>query len=142
MIKILETIICRDMLPEWNELLQRPDELVERAMTDGFEAEVKRIDRGVHRYVMKTWSKVSRPDIRVQYQLLKWLFRQGMAVPKPIAWGVHRENRWPVLVTTFEGECIKKADVETITRSAQLLVEQRFPPTVSGHIDVVFRKRD
>lgn len=53
-----------------NDLLKQEDSLTSHSMDQGFEAEVMKISSDQESFVLKVWSKHSKPDIRVQYHLL------------------------------------------------------------------------
>lgn len=114
---------------KWNEkkeildrLLNRPDSLMEHPMSQGFEAEVTRLDSGQASYVLKVWNKSSKPDVRFQYHLLNALLERGVPVPAPIGWGIDA-NGDQMLLTTYDGMPVKKLPAQKIIELAKLLTK-------------------
>jgi aminoglycoside phosphotransferase (APT) family kinase protein len=104
------------------KLLKEQDQLVTQAMVHGFEAEVVKIVSGRESFVLKLWNKSSRPDIGAQYHLLKELFERGIAVSEPLGWGIDA-NGDKVLLTTFDGTPVKKADARKLAVLADMLAK-------------------
>lgn len=106
---------------DWNGVLDQLSDAVIHTMNQGFEAEVARIDLEEKSFVLKTWNKDSRPNISMQYRLLKLLADKGISVPKPLAWGTNRDENHQVLLTTFEGTQDSKYDAKAFTDFGILL---------------------
>lgn len=104
------------------ELLKEPDGLVTQTLDQGFEAEVMKIVSGRGSFVLKIWNKSSRPDIRVQFLLLKELFERGIAVSRPLGWGRDAYGD-QVLLTTFDGTPVKKVNAQKLAVFADLLAK-------------------
>ncbi|QHW35005.1 aminoglycoside phosphotransferase family protein [Paenibacillus rhizovicinus] len=103
-----------------DELLGRQDAVTVHPMEQGFEAEVMLIRSAEERYVLKVWNKSSKPDIRFQYCLLNALFERGISVSRPLGWGTD-PNGHQVLLTTFDGKSVNKANKRKMTDIARLL---------------------
>ncbi|TJY43948.1 aminoglycoside phosphotransferase family protein [Cohnella pontilimi] len=112
---------------QWNngsEVSQRlaaPDALwTVHPMPSGLEAEVVRIAFADIHYAMKIWNKSSKPDAQYQYDLLSELRHQGLSVSQPFGSGIDGMDH-PVLLTSFDGEAVKKVNPEMIAEIAKLL---------------------
>ncbi|MFE4713303.1 phosphotransferase [Paenibacillus sp. NPDC056722] len=101
-------------------LLERAETLSAQPLNQGFEAEVLQIHSDQERFVLKIWSKESKPDVGAQYHLLKILHERGIAVSRPIGWGIDSAGD-QVLLTTFDGTPIEKVNDKTTTEVAGLL---------------------
>lgn len=105
-----------------NDLLNQEDSLTAHTMDQGFEAEVIRINSDQESYVLKTWNKESRPDVQFQYRLLDVLSERGVAVSKPVGWGINPEG-YKVLLTGFDGTPIHKMNTRKMKELASLLAK-------------------
>ncbi|NUU61036.1 phosphotransferase family protein [Paenibacillus agri] len=101
-------------------LLNQVETLSKQPLKQGFEAEVLRIHIDQEDFVLKIWSKESKPDVGAQYHLLKILHERGIAVSRPIGWGIDSAGD-QVLLTTFDGTPIEKVNDKTTTEVAGLL---------------------
>ncbi|WP_274363750.1 phosphotransferase family protein [Paenibacillus thermotolerans] len=113
-----------------DKLLISEGRLVFSLMNGGLEAEVSKIcdDETGQCYVLKTWNKDSRPDVGRQYKLTEALYHLGIAVPKPLGWGLD-ENDSQVMLMEFGGSPIQKLSKSTLTTTARLLTAiHRLPP--------------
>lgn len=108
-----QEIIMHDLLIQEATLATYP-------MEDGFEAEVLKISSGQESYVLKTWSKSSKPDVQFQYRLLEVLSERGVAVSKPVGWGINPDAD-KVLLTSFDGTPILKVNDKTMKELASIL---------------------
>lgn len=102
------------------EFLDRDDLLTLHPIDQGFEAEVMKISSSDKSFVLKIWNKRSKPDVSFQYQLLQALFERGLAVSKPLGWGIN-PNGEQVLLTTFDGLPISEVDEKKMTEIANIL---------------------
>ncbi|WP_251579249.1 aminoglycoside phosphotransferase family protein [Paenibacillus sp. MER TA 81-3] len=101
-------------------------------MDSGLEADVFRISTTESNFVLKVWNRDSKPDISIQYNLLKGLYNRGIAVSKPCGWGVD-ENNNQVLLTSFDGTPINKVNKLKLTEIANILTEiHKFPTDILG----------
>ncbi|CAH1057854.1 aminoglycoside phosphotransferase family protein [Paenibacillus pseudetheri] len=103
-----------------DELLYHEASLTTHPMDDGFEAEVLKINLDQESYVLKTWSKSSKPDVQFQYRLLEVLSERGVAVSKPVGWGINPDGN-KVLLTSFDGTPIHKVNNKTMKELASIL---------------------
>ncbi|NIK80240.1 Ser/Thr protein kinase RdoA (MazF antagonist)/RimJ/RimL family protein N-acetyltransferase [Paenibacillus castaneae] len=110
--KLLVDIEWHEQNEQWKHLLDRIDDAAIHTMNQGFEAEVARLDLDQKSFVLKTWNKDSRPNIQLQYQLLKLLINKGISVPSPVAWGANRSDEFQVLLTTYAGGHESKYDAK------------------------------
>lgn len=108
-----QEIIMHDLLIQEATLTTYP-------MEDGFEAEVLKISSGQESFVLKTWSKISKPDVQFQYRLLEVLSERGVAVSKPVGWGINPDGD-KVLLTSFDGTPILKVNDKTMKKLASIL---------------------
>ncbi|AIQ33804.1 aminoglycoside phosphotransferase [Paenibacillus sp. FSL R5-0345] len=108
-----QEIIMHDLLIQEATLTTYP-------MDDGFEAEVLKISSGQESFVLKTWSKSSKPDVQFQYRLLEVLSERGVAVSKPVGWGINPDGD-KVLLTSFDGTPILKVNDKTMKKLASIL---------------------
>ncbi len=112
---------------QWNEqddllhtLLQSTDEITQHPLDQGFEAEVIKLSCAQGDLVLKIWNQQAKPDVEAQYQLLQFLLAKGIAVSKPIGWGM-LHNQDQVLLTTFDGTALTKMNKKKIVQTATLL---------------------
>lgn len=101
-------------------LLNQEDTLTIHPMDNGFEAEVMKINSDKESFVLKVWSKSSKPDISFQFHLLNVLFERGLSVSKPVGWGIN-PNADKVLLTTFDGSPVLKVNEKKMTDIAKIL---------------------
>jgi aminoglycoside phosphotransferase (APT) family kinase protein len=94
--------------------------LIISPMAPGLEAEVFKITAGTSSYVLKVWSKSSKPDIQYQFHLLKALIARGIAVSEPLGWGIDRQSN-KVLLTSYDGTPIVKVNPKKVTDLAHIL---------------------
>ncbi|MBP1990609.1 aminoglycoside phosphotransferase family protein [Paenibacillus eucommiae] len=71
-------------------------------------------------FVLKTWSKSSKPDINYQFHLLQALSNSGLPVSKPLGWGVNDDSH-SVLLTSFAGTPLLKVNPKKIAEIAIIL---------------------
>ena len=102
------------------ELLNQEDTLTRHPMDHGFEAEVMKISSDKESFVLKVWNKSSEPDVSFQFHLLNVLFERGLAVSKPVGWGVN-PNAEKVLLTTFDGTPVIKLNDKKMIDIANIL---------------------
>ncbi|WP_332262425.1 phosphotransferase family protein [Paenibacillus sp. GSMTC-2017] len=96
-------------------------------LTSGLEAEVVKITSNDLCFVLKVWSKESRPDVSIQFNLLDRLNRQGISVSKPYGVGVD-DNKNQVLLTSFDGPSITKLDKKKLHELVRILLQvHEFP---------------
>ncbi|OMD38881.1 aminoglycoside phosphotransferase [Paenibacillus odorifer] len=103
-----------------HDLLIQEATLTTYPMDDGFEAEVLKISSGQESFVLKTWSKISKPDVQFQYRLLEVLSERGVAVSKPVGWGINPAGD-KVLLTSFDGTPILKVNDKIMKKLASIL---------------------
>ncbi|MEK3986443.1 aminoglycoside phosphotransferase family protein [Paenibacillus sp. FSL K6-3166] len=103
-----------------DDLLIQEANLTIHLMDEGFEAEVLKIRSDEGSYVLKTWSKSSKPDVQFQYRLLEVLSERGIAVSKPVGWGIN-PNGDKVLLTSFDGTPIHKVNNKVMKELASIL---------------------
>ncbi len=120
----METSIGRVDWIEKNEviddLVNQETTLTMHPMDQGFEAEVMKLSSNKESFVLKVWSKNSKPDIRFQFRLLNVLFEQGLSVSKPLGWGIN-SNGDSVLLTTFDGTSVNNVNEKKMTDLAKIL---------------------
>lgn len=104
------------------DLLKKQDQLLTQTLDQGFEAEVMKIVSGRDSFVLKLWNKSSRPDIRAQFHLLKELFERGIAVSRPLGWGMDANGN-QVLLTTFDGRPVRKVNAQKLAVFAETLAK-------------------
>lgn len=120
MANILHTIQWNEQDDSLHTLLQPAYEITEHPLDQGFEAQVIKLSYAEGDLVLKIWNQQAKPDVRAQYQLLQFLFVKGIAVSKPIGWGMlHNEDQ--VLLTTFDGTALIKMNKNKIIQTATLL---------------------
>ncbi|MGN7479706.1 aminoglycoside phosphotransferase family protein [Solibacillus silvestris] len=102
------------------DLLNEGAALVTHSMDHGFEAEVIKISSDTESFVLKVWSKHSKPDVRFQYDLLNIFFEQGISVSKPVGWGIN-PNGDKVLLTSFGGMPVRKLNKRKVIEIANIL---------------------
>ncbi|WP_179215292.1 phosphotransferase enzyme family protein [Paenibacillus sp. MY03] len=105
---------------EIEELIHQGESVTFHEMAQGFEAEVKELRSANASFVWKVWNKQSKPRVDVQYHLLQILAERGIAVSRPLGWGKDADCN-PVLLTTFDGTSIRKANPKKVTELAKLL---------------------
>lgn len=103
-----------------NDLFNQEASLTTHSMDHGMEAEVMKISSDQESFILKVWNKTSKPDIRFQFRLLKVLFERGVAVSKPVGWGIH-SNGDQVLLTRFGGTPVLKLNDKKMTEIANIL---------------------
>ncbi|WP_152396651.1 phosphotransferase family protein [Paenibacillus guangzhouensis] len=120
MIDWMTRVDWRDRKEQLDALLVYADKLTAHDLNQGFEAEVVKLTFGDQSYVLKTWSKHSKPDIGYQYRLLDALSERGLSVSKPLGWGMNPEGD-PVLLTTYDGVPAMRVNKKKLTILAQIL---------------------
>ncbi|WP_235615779.1 phosphotransferase [Brevibacillus reuszeri] len=105
-----------------DELLSQEDILTVHPMNQGLEAEVIKISSENESYVLKVWNKESKPDVRFQFHLVHALVERGFSVPLPVGWGIN-SNSHQMLLTTFNGSPIRKANEQLMVHMANLLAQ-------------------
>ena len=117
---VISSVNWQDKNEELDELLEQAISITVHPLDQGFEAEVVRITIAEQSFVLKIWSKHSKPDIRSQYHLLHVLSERGLSVSKPLGWGIN-PNGDPVLLTTFDGSPITSVNKKKMTQFARML---------------------
>ncbi|MFP4977508.1 aminoglycoside phosphotransferase family protein [Paenibacillus sp. CN-4] len=105
-----------------DKLLSQAATMTVHSMNHGFEAEVMKISSDQECFVLKVWNKSSKPDIRLQFQLLNLLFEQGVSVPIPVGWGIN-PNGDKVLLTSFSGTPVLELNQKKMTEIANILLK-------------------
>jgi len=96
-------------------------------LVSGLEAHVYQISIPDDKLVLKVWDRDSKPDIFMQYELLRSLYSFGAAVSKPLGWGINEGNN-QVLLTSFDGVPISKVDKPKFEKIANILLDiHKFP---------------
>ncbi|MCM3342104.1 aminoglycoside phosphotransferase family protein [Paenibacillus sp. MER TA 81-3] len=129
---LIHNIIWKERCKDFQSLLAQdvPKNII--PMDSGLEADVFRISTTESNFVLKVWNRDSKPDISIQYNLLKGLYNRGIAVSKPCGWGVD-ENNNQVLLTSFDGTPINKVNKLKLTEIANILTEiHKFPTDILG----------
>ncbi|WP_313637078.1 hypothetical protein [Paenibacillus sp.] len=72
--------------------------------------------------MVTSWSKSSKPDVQVQYRLLNALSERGVAVSKPVGWGINPDGN-KVLLTRFYGSPIHKVNDKKMKQLASILAK-------------------
>ncbi|WP_079413269.1 aminoglycoside phosphotransferase family protein [Paenibacillus ferrarius] len=101
-------------------LLNQQTMLTLQPIEQGFEAEVVKINSENESFVLKVWSKSSKPDIRFQFHLLNALHDRGVPVSMPIGWGIN-PNADQVLATSFNGMPVLKVNAKKMAVIAKIL---------------------
>ncbi|TDF89175.1 aminoglycoside phosphotransferase family protein [Paenibacillus piri] len=119
---ILRTISWKEIGKGFQSLLvpDVPNNMI--PLDSGLEANVFKISTPATTFVLKVWNRDSKPDVSIQYTLLKALYNRGMAVSRPFGWGID-ENNNQVLLTSFDGTPINKVDKLKLTEIANMLTE-------------------
>lgn len=120
MANILHTIKWNEQDNSLHTLLQPEYEITEHPLDQGFEAQVIKLSYAEGDLVLKIWNQQAKPDVGAQYQLLQFLFVKGIAVSKPMGWGM-LDDQDPVLLTTFDGTALTKMNKKKIVQTATLL---------------------
>ncbi|MGO4184300.1 aminoglycoside phosphotransferase family protein [Paenibacillus sp. TAF43_2] len=132
-LKSIDWIAKNDLI---DHLLQQEDNLAISTMDQGFEAEVVKVTLEQTSYVLKIWNKESQPDVGFQFHLLHALFDSGLAVSRPISWGIN-PNDEKVLFTSFDGESITKVNKKKVSELAILLSSiHQTPLEEMGHVQL------
>jgi len=109
---------------ERNELIDsisaNEDLLTIEPLNSGLEAEVYRIQSAGSSFVLKIWNRTSKPNVELQYKLLKELYSQGIPVSRPLGWGLDKDMN-SVLLTSFDGCPVMKVNKPTITMLSKIL---------------------
>ncbi|WP_040949867.1 aminoglycoside phosphotransferase family protein [Gorillibacterium massiliense] len=116
----LASIEWIDKNEELESMLQNPDKITVHVIDQGFEAEVVKIAAPSGEYVLKTWSKSSRPDVGFQYHLLAGLPESGLSVSRPLGFGTDAGGH-KVLLTSFDGKPIQKVNAKKMAEFAAIL---------------------
>ena len=103
-----------------DDLFNQEGTLTTQPIDQGFEAEVIKIRLEKDSFVLKVWNKSSKPNISFQYHLLNILFEQGLAVSKPLGWGIN-PNGDKVLLTTFDGMTVLNVNKKKMIEIANIL---------------------
>lgn len=148
----MEWIEKSDMM---DDFIKQESNITIQPIDQGFEAEVIKICLDKDCFVLKVWNKSSTPNIGFQYHLLNILFEQGLAVSKPLGWGIN-PNGDKVLLTTFDGMTVLNVNQKKMIEIANILSKihqvqvkeigniqlpkhdfvSYFFPGVSGHADI------
>ncbi|OXM83714.1 phosphotransferase family protein [Paenibacillus rigui] len=108
--------------PEVSSLLAQEVPMDITPMASGLEADVFQISTQDSAFVLKVWNRNSKPDISVQYKLLKALHHQRIAASKPLGWGMDQDHH-QVLLTSFDGAPLHKLNKAKLTELAAILAE-------------------
>lgn len=130
---------------EWQDKHELLDHILQQAagtiaispLMQGMEAEAVKVATDAESYVLKIWSRDSKPDIRLQYQVLNMLYKRGVSVPKPIGWGINASGD-SVLLTTFDGDPLRDGNDQTMREIADLLdyIHRISPEELDTHIQL------
>lgn len=101
-------------------ILQQAGTITITPLMQGMEAETVKVATDTDSYVLKIWSRDSKPDIRLQYQVLNMLHERGVSVSKPIGWGLNAGGD-NVLLTAFDGDPLRDGNDQTMREIANLL---------------------
>ncbi|CAM2907236.1 aminoglycoside phosphotransferase family protein [Paenibacillus sediminis] len=115
-------IIWKEKRNDLQSLLTQDISIDITPLDSGLEGDVFSISTPVSKFVLKVWNRDAKPDISIQYKLLEGLYNQGIAVSKPLGWGVD-ENNNQVLLTSFDGTPIHKVNKLKLTQIANILTE-------------------
>ncbi|MCQ4088451.1 aminoglycoside phosphotransferase family protein [Saccharibacillus sp. JS10] len=96
--------------------------LAVESLESGLEAEVHKIKLSDSSFVLKIWNRTSKPNVELQYKLLKELYFRGLSVSRPLGWGLDKEMN-SVLLTSFDGVPIMRVNKPTITTLSKILSE-------------------
>lgn len=108
-------------------------------LDSGLEAEVAKISNSESSAVLKIWNRTSKPNVELQYKLLKALHSRGISVSNPLGYGLENDN--PVLLTSYDGSSIQKIDQSLLVRLARILSDiHHFP--VEEHEHTIFQKNE
>ncbi|WP_050615473.1 phosphotransferase family protein [Bacillus testis] len=126
----MDTLTVRVKWKEKSEILENLDgcRFNEFPMKQGLEAEVKMVEACGHFFVLKILNKQAKPDAEKQFRLLKALACQGIAVAEPHGWGT-AENGAPVLLTSYDGECMREVAPDKLVSMADALASLHDIPT-------------
>jgi len=102
------------------ELLRQQEEVEVSPLPPGLEAEVYLVSAAGSTYVLKIWNRHSRPDVALQFSVLKRLYEQGAAVSRPYGWGVDKHGH-QALLTSYDGNPVRRLDESILTELAQML---------------------
>ncbi|EJW19326.1 aminoglycoside phosphotransferase family protein [Paenibacillus alvei] len=115
-------------------ILQQAGTIAITPLMQGMEAEAVKVATDADRYVLKIWSRDSKPDIRLQYQVMNMLHERGISVSKPIGWGINASGH-SVLLTTFDGDPLRDGNAHTMREIANLLdhIHRISPEEIDRH---------
>jgi Ser/Thr protein kinase RdoA (MazF antagonist) len=103
-----------------DSLLENSHSVTAAPLDSGLEAEVTKICLDGTSYVLKVWSRFSKPNVECQYRLLQTLFNQGLSVSQPWGWGLNKEGH-SVLLTSFDGSPVMKLNKSILNRLSKIL---------------------
>lgn len=113
----------------WVEKTETLESLLEHETTiqvvpldSGLEAEVVKITTSTADYVLKIWNKESKPNVQMQYQILKALYSHGRAVSVPLGCGTDRNGN-PAMLTSYDGTPVQKVDQPKLMKLAKMLMD-------------------
>ncbi|WP_251035371.1 aminoglycoside phosphotransferase family protein [Paenibacillus sp. ISL-20] len=113
----------------WVEKSETLESLLEHETTiqvvpldSGLEAEVVKIATSTADYVLKVWNKESKPNVRMQYQILKALYSHGRAVSVPLGCGTDRNGN-PAMLMSYDGTPVQKVDQTKLMKLAKMLMD-------------------
>ena len=89
-------------------------------LDSGLEADVHKIKFADFSFVLKIWNRTSKPNVELQFRLLKVLYARGLSVSRPLGWGLDKDMN-SVLLTSFDGFPINKVNKSTITILSKIL---------------------
>lgn len=130
---LIDNIIWKENSTDFQPLLLQAALVNITPLDSGLEADVFKISTPESELVLKIWNRDSRPDVSLQYKLLESLHHRGIAVSRPLGWGVD-ENSNQVLLTSYDGTSIRKVNKLKLTEMANMLTEIHESPveTLAG----------
>jgi len=117
---LIHSMAWKDMERDVIELFRQQENIVVSPLTPGLEAEVYLVSAAGSTYVLKIWNRQSRPDVALQYSILKHLYEQGAAVSRPYGWGEDKHGH-QMLLTSYDGQPVRRLDESIITEMARML---------------------
>ncbi|MFD3258185.1 aminoglycoside phosphotransferase family protein [Paenibacillus lentus] len=122
MINPISHIHWKEISVDLESLSGKDAEIDIAPLNSGLEAEVYKISTSESDFVLKVWNRSSKPNISIQFKLLQDMFKQGMAVSRPIGWGMDELNN-QVLLTSFDGMPIDKVNKSKLAVFANMLTD-------------------
>lgn len=122
MINPISHIHWKEISVDLESLSGKDAEIDIAPLNSGLEAEVYKISTSESDFVLKVWNRSSKPNISIQFKLLQDMFKLGMAVSRPIGWGMDELNN-QVLLTSFDGMPIDKVNKSKLAVFANMLTD-------------------